>query len=111
LPAFLPYVDVLPANAGAAHDVFGIAPTVGEDSAGEARAVAVEPEKLGKFECIAMTIRDHTSATQNHYAALVFDGKEFYQSRTYALEMAERLGGGDAFGAGIIHSYCRGWGP
>jgi 2-dehydro-3-deoxygluconokinase len=111
LPVFLPYVDVLLANVGAAHDVFGISPPTGEDGAGEARAVAEELAKLGKFELIAMTIRDHTSASENNYAALLYDGQHFYRSCTYALQIAERLGGGDAFGAGMIHGCCRGWSP
>jgi len=109
LTPFLPYVDVLLANAGAANDVFGIVPPSGADDVTEAQEVAQQLAKLGRFDLIAMTIRDHASATENNYAALVYDGKEFYQSRTYALQIAERLGGGDAFGAGIIHGCCRGW--
>ena len=45
------------------------------------------------------------SASDNELSGLLYDGKNVYQSKTYRISpMVDRVGGGDAFAAGIIHT-------
>lgn len=111
LPSFLPYVDVLITNVGAAADGFEIEPEPGEDGLEAAQSVTRKLVKLANFATIAMTIRDHASISENDYTGLVWQNNQFYTSRSYDLQPVERLGGGDAFAAGLIHGLCQGWDP
>ena len=56
------------------------------------------------FEYVVSTLRESFSATHNGWKAMIYDGKEFYESRRYDIEpIIDRVGGGDAFSGGIIH--------
>ena len=49
-------------------------------------------------------LRDSYSATFNGWNALIYDGKEFYQSKRYEINpIIDRVGGGDSFSGGLIH--------
>ena len=37
-----------------------------------------------------------------NWSAAIYDGNEFYHSRTYKLHIVDRVGGGDSFAAGLI---------
>ena len=53
---------------------------------------------------VAITLRESKSADTNYWAACIYDGKEFYVSRKYAItDIVDRVGGGDSFGAGLIY--------
>ena len=50
------------------------------------------------------TLRESFSATHNGWKALIYDGKEFYQSKRYDINpIIDRVGGGDSFSGGLIH--------
>ena len=50
------------------------------------------------------TLRESYSATYNGWKALIYDGKEFYQSKRYEINpIIDRVGGGDSFSGGLIH--------
>lgn len=54
---------------------------------------------------VAITLRESKSADTNYWAACIYDGKEFYVSRRYAItDIVDRVGGGDSFGGGLIHA-------
>ncbi len=56
------------------------------------------------FKMVCTTLRESHSATHNGWSALLFDGKEFYQSKHYDIDpIVDRVGGGDSFSAGLIH--------
>ncbi len=53
---------------------------------------------------MASSLRESFSATHNGWKAMIFNGKEFYQSKRYDIDpIIDRVGGGDAFSAGLIH--------
>ena len=53
---------------------------------------------------VAITLRESKSADTNYWAACIYDGKEFYVSRKYAItDIVDRVGGGDSFGGGLIY--------
>lgn len=61
--------------------------------------------------CIS-TKREHISASHNQLTGYLHVDKTLYQSKTFSIDqIIDRVGGGDAFVAGILHGYCKQWEP
>ncbi len=103
------YVDVLIANEEDAKDVFGIEAENTDIYGGKLnhegyKSVAKQlTDKFG-FEKVAITLRTSISASENDWAAMLFDGKDYYFSKSYKLRLVDRVGGGDSFGGGLIYA-------
>ena len=101
------HVDVCIANEEDAEKVFGIK---GSDAhAGEIeheRYVDVARQLASEFgfKQVAITLRESISASRNGWSALLLDEGEPHFSTKYDLEIVDRVGGGDSFAAGLIHS-------
>ncbi len=53
---------------------------------------------------VAITLRESKSANHNDWHACLYNGKDFYLSRKYAItDIVDRVGGGDSFGGGLIY--------
>ncbi len=110
----MPYVDVLIANEEDCFDVFDIKAegsdvTRGELSKEGYKSVAKAlTEKFG-FKYVAITLRGSISANDNRWAAMLYDGKDYYFSKEYLIHIVDRVGGGDSFGAGLIFSMMSGF--
>lgn len=53
-------------------------------------------EEFG-FKYVVSTLRESLSATHNGWKALIYNGKEFYQSKHYdIMPIIDRVGGGDS---------------
>ncbi len=53
---------------------------------------------------VAITLRESKSANHNDWSACLYNGKDFFLSRKYAItDIVDRVGGGDSFGAGLIY--------
>ena len=53
---------------------------------------------------VAITLRESKSANHNDWSACLYNGKDFYLSRKYAItDIVDRVGGGDSFGGGLIY--------
>ena len=107
------YVDVCIANEEDAKDVFGIEAPGSDIEGGKLSkegycAVAKELQNRFDFSKVAITLRSSHSASDNDWAALLFDGENFCFSKTYPLHIVDRVGGGDSFGAGLIFALRRG---
>jgi len=106
------YVDVCIANEEDAKDVFGI---VAEDTDIEGgklnvdgyKSVAKQLKDKFDFKYVAFTLRTSISASDNDWAAMLYDGTEFCLSRKYSLRIVDRVGGGDSFSAGLIYSLIK----
>ncbi len=60
--------------------------------------------KYPNIQRVAITLRESKSANINNWAACLYDGKQFYLSRKYAItDIVDRVGGGDSFGGGLIY--------
>ena len=110
------YTDVIIANEEDCADVFGICASSTDVHKGELdldhyREVAQEVMKISKAKLVAITLRESLSASDNNWAAMLYDGKDFFLSNKYALHIVDRVGGGDSFGAGLIHSLVAGKSP
>ncbi len=56
------------------------------------------------FKYVVSTLRESLSATHNGWKALIYNGKDFYQSKHYDIDpIIDRVGGGDSFSGGLIH--------
>lgn len=110
------YVDVCIANEEDAADVFGIHAAGTDVNAGQVNAegykdVAKQLADRFGFKYVAITLRGSISANDNEWAAMLYDGKQYYMSRSYSIHIVDRVGGGDSFGGGLIYSLLQGYQP
>jgi 2-dehydro-3-deoxygluconokinase len=59
--------------------------------------------KRFNFSHVAMTLKKEGSASANQILGLLYDGREMVRSRLYDIVVVDRIGGGDAFTAGLIY--------
>ena len=107
------YVDVCISNEEDAKDVFGIEADNTDISAGKLdhegyKSVAKQLAERFGFEKVAITLRSSISASDNDWAGMLYDGKDYWFSKSYHLHIVDRVGGGDSFGAGLIYSLLLG---
>ena len=107
------YVDVCIANEEDAKDVFGIEAENTDIYGGTLnyegyKSVAKKLADKFDFEKVAITLRSSISASDNDWAGMLYDGKDYYFSNSYSLHIVDRVGGGDSFGAGLIYSILSG---
>lgn len=110
------YVDVCIANEEDAKDVFGIEADQTDIESGKLnmegyKQVAQKLKDKFDFKAVAITLRTSISASDNDWAGMLYDGKEFYFSRQHHIRIIDRVGGGDSFGAGLIYAMLKGYTP
>jgi 2-dehydro-3-deoxygluconokinase len=97
MPALVEMTDVLLGDSTAFDLYFGIK---AED---EETLLQKMAKRFPKLTHIAMTSRQGFSASHNTYRGILFDGQKIAHSRTHEMpDMLDRIGGGDAFMAGLI---------
>lgn len=107
------YVDVCISNEEDAKDVFGIEAENTDIYGGKLnkdgyKSVAKQlADKFG-FEKVAITLRTSISASDNNWAGMLYDGKDYCFSKEYHLHIVDRVGGGDSFGGGLIYALLNG---
>ena len=102
------YVDVCIGNEEDAELCLGFKPDAdvegGETNAAGYEGIFKQMKEQFGFEYVVSTLRESFSATHNGWKALIYDGKEFYQSKRYDVNpIIDRIGGGDSFSGGLIH--------
>ena len=111
---YLPYVDVLITNENQAADLFGVRIPAGEVSGDDVTergylALAEGMKALyPQLRYVALTERRTFSAEVNSFCAKLYDGENLYRSERYRMEIVDRVGGGDAFAAGLIYALRNG---
>jgi 2-dehydro-3-deoxygluconokinase len=110
MAGLMPFVDLLIANEEDAADVFGIhaegtSITDGRISEEGYRSVAKQLVERFGVRHAAITLRESLSASDNGWSGLLYDGNNFHTSRHYDIRLVDRVGGGDAFGAGLIYGF------
>ncbi|KGI61090.1 sugar kinase [Prevotella sp. S7 MS 2] len=102
------YVDVCIGNEEDAQLCLGFKPNADveggkTDAEGYYNIFKAMMEQFG-FKYVVSTLRESISASHNGWKALIYNGKEFYQSKRYdILPIIDRVGGGDSFSGGLIH--------
>jgi 2-dehydro-3-deoxygluconokinase len=110
----LEYADVLFTNEEEAATVFGIAARESNVSAGQISKIGYEDvaaQLLERFKLkyVSISLRESISATANNWSGMLYDGKKFYTSRKYHIDyIVDRIGGGDAYSAGILYGILTG---
>lgn len=108
--SYLPYVDILIGNEGAARDVFQIKPITNGTKLENAVSVAKQLKVLhSNIQTVGMTIREQQSASRNRWSGLILHGDDIFNSQELDVEIYERLGAGDAFTAGLIYGVYHVW--
>ena len=103
------YVDVCIGNEEDAELCLGFKPQGTDVNSGKLdingyKAIFEQMREQFGFEIVCSTLRESFSATHNGWSAIIYDGKEFYQSKHYDIEpIIDRVGGGDSFSGGLIH--------
>jgi len=109
------HVDIVIANEEDAANVFGMAargtlPEMGNIESAAYEDVARQLVDRFDLRLAAITLRESHSASDNTWSACLWDGREFLQSRKYPIHLVDRVGGGDAFAAGLIYGMMAGKG-
>jgi 2-dehydro-3-deoxygluconokinase len=114
LSGLMEYVDVFIGGREDAAKLFGIrdddSPDRGDAIARAQRAAQMLRQRFG-LEWVAMTLREGVSASVNRLAGLLSAAGGCYLSRRYEMQIVDRVGGGDAFTAGLIFAAMSGYGP
>jgi 2-dehydro-3-deoxygluconokinase len=92
----MPLCDVLITTEEDADRVFGI---TGKDY----EEVAAQLARRFPLWAVAVTLRDNPLVWKNTWTAIAFRDHKVYRTRTYEVEIVDRLGAGDSFAAGLIH--------
>lgn len=109
MPELVKYVDVVIANEEDCQKALGISssnkPELGEINLDCYKEIAGKVmEQYPNVKKVAITLRESKSADRNLWSACIYDGNEFYHSRTYDIsDIVDRVGGGDSFAAGLIY--------
>lgn len=106
------YVDVCIANEEDAKDVFGIEAENTDIESGKLNeegyvSVAKQLTDRFGFKAVAITLRESVNANDNNWSGMLYMGGNAFFSKKYAMHIVDRVGGGDSFGAGLIHSLLR----
>ena len=107
------HVDVCISNEEDAKDVFGIEAENTDIYGGKLdkdgyKSVAKQLMDRFGFEKVAITLRTSISASDNNWAGMLYDGKDYCFSKEYKLHIVDRVGGGDSFGGGLIYALRNG---
>ncbi|HPT85513.1 MAG TPA: sugar kinase [Bacillota bacterium] len=108
MAGILPYADVCVINEEHAGLLFGIKEERPDDGIYLDASARVAQALSQRFGCgkVAVTIRRTLSADKSRFAAVLYDKASGSAScsKIYDLEIIERIGGGDAFCAGLIYA-------
>jgi 2-dehydro-3-deoxygluconokinase len=93
---FMQLCDVLITTEEDTERVFGIQGKDYED-------VAAQLARRFPLQVVAITLRDNPLVWKNTWTAIAFRQETVFRTRTFEVEIVDRLGAGDSFAAGLIH--------
>jgi 2-dehydro-3-deoxygluconokinase len=96
MTGLMEHCDVLITTEEDVEKVFGIKGTNYEEVAG---LVA----KRFPLRAVAITLRENPFVWRNSWTAIAYQDGKVLRTRTYEVEIVDRLGAGDSFAAGLIH--------
>ena len=98
---FMQWCDVLVTTEEDTERVFGITGRDYEDVAGQLA-------RRFPLDVVAVTLRENPLVWKNNWTAIAYRQGKVYRTRTYEVEIVDRLGAGDSFAAGQIHGLLDG---
>ena len=103
MPELMKLADIVIGNRETMDVVLGVE-SPGDLTAVSKRAVKMYPN----LRTVCLTRRESRSASHNAWSACLFDGKHLLESRHYEItHIVDRIGGGDAFDAGLIYGMLK----
>jgi 2-dehydro-3-deoxygluconokinase len=93
---FMELCDVLVTTEEDIERVFGIKGKDYEDA-------AAQVAKRFPLKVVAITLRENPLVWKNSWTAMAYQGGKVLRTRSYEVEIVDRLGAGDSFAAGLIH--------
>jgi 2-dehydro-3-deoxygluconokinase len=96
MSAFMEFCDVLITTEEDTERVFQITGKNYEDVAGQLA-------RRFPLRVVAITLRDNPLVWKNTWTAIAYQGGTIHRTRSYEVEIVDRLGAGDSFAAGLIH--------
>lgn len=116
MSTLLPYVDLAIINDEHAKLLFGIrSPSAADTWARQTDEVYTDVARMTSemfgIPAIALTIRGSISAEVNDWSAMLYIDKTPYFSKQYRINLVDRIGGGDAFSAGLVYALGSGYAP
>lgn len=104
------YADVAIGNEEDAEKVFGIKAQDTDVTSGKVEAARYEEvcrklvERFPNLKRVAITLRGSRSASHNTWSGVLYESGVLFTTRTYDItHIVDRVGGGDAFSAGLIY--------
>ncbi|NDH06022.1 sugar kinase [bacterium] len=101
LSDLMQYCDVLITTEEDVEKVFGITGSNYEE-------VAAKVVDKFKLDIVAITLRENPLVWRNTWTGMAYQKGKVYKTRTYEVEIVDRLGAGDSFAAGLIHGLLGG---
>lgn len=112
-----PLVDVMLGNeedfsAALGFEVKGMDEHISKIETDAFKEMIKEVVKEFPFQVVATTLRKAKTATVNDWGAICYADRQFYEATNRAaLEIYDRVGGGDSFASGLIYGFLAGQGP
>ncbi|MEN6635638.1 MAG: sugar kinase [Clostridiaceae bacterium] len=113
---FMPFVDILVCGREDSQKLLDV--TLNTVSTADDRidrnaycAVAEELVRRYGFQYVAITLRESISASDNCWSGMLYtDGKAYYSNK-FSIHLVDRVGGGDAFTAGLLYALIHQYDP
>ncbi|MFA7089300.1 MAG: sugar kinase [Bacteroidales bacterium] len=110
MPELVSGCDIIIGNEEDAEKVFDIKPEGFKANRGKTEAAAFRPvceslmNRFPEAKKVAITLRGSLSASHNTWSAILWNGEKMYTAPVYDItHIVDRVGGGDAFTAGLIY--------
>lgn len=71
-------------------------------------AAARTSERFSNLKAVAITLRENPLVWKNTWTGMIWHKGQVLRTRTYEVEIVDRLGAGDSFAAGLIHGLLTG---
>jgi len=109
MSGLMEYVNVCVANEEDAADIFSIYAENTDVEGGKLsregyKEVAKALADRFSLDCVGITLRSSITASDNLWAAMLYDKQDYYFSKEYPVHIVDRVGGGDAFSAALIYA-------
>lgn len=116
MPRYMEYVDVCMGGREDAIKMLGFSLSkVNEDDTPNLEAYEQmfrEMVEKYSFQYVVSSLRQSHTSSYHEFSGCIFDGKKLYTAPKYQMNpMVDRVGGGDAFAAGIIDGLVEGKSP
>lgn len=101
MTGLMQYCDVLITTEEDTKRVFDIEGKDYED-------VAAQLSDRFPLDIVAITLRENPLVWKNHWTAMAYQSGKVLKTRSFEVEIVDRLGAGDSFAAGLIHGLLDG---